>query len=97
MVWAAFSISGVGDLFKIAGPSYFDPPYIPSGKHFLYNNDPKYTANMVRDAWMQKTHRGTLLVMDWLPQISDINIIEAVRDHLDREQNKMQPRAKEEL
>lgn len=54
MIWAAFSISGVGNLFKIAGPSDFDPPYVPSGKHFLYNNDPKCTANMVRAAWMEK-------------------------------------------
>lgn len=51
---------------------------------------------MVRAVWMEKTHLRTLLVTDWPPQISDINIIEAVRDHLDRE-NKMQPRAKEEL
>jgi len=31
------------------------------------------------------------------PQSSDLNIIEAVWDHLDREWNKKQPTSKEEL
>ena len=35
--------------------------------------------------------------MDWLPQSPDLNIIEAVWDHLDRERNKGQPKSKEEL
>lgn len=35
--------------------------------------------------------------MDWPPQSPDLNIIEAVGDHLDRERNKRQPKSKEEL
>ena len=33
----------------------------------------------------RKTADETLTVMDWPPQGSDLNIIEAVWDHLDRE------------
>ena len=35
--------------------------------------------------------------MDWPPQSPDVNIIEAVWDHLDREINKGQHKSKEEL
>lgn len=40
--------------------------------------------------------KWTLSVMDWLPQSSDLNIIEAVWD-LNGEQNKRQPTSKEKL
>ena len=39
----------------------------------------------------------TLTVMDWPPQSPDLNIIEAVWGHLDREINKGQPKSKKEL
>ena len=39
----------------------------------------------------------TLTVMDWPPQSPDLNIIEAVCDHQDRERNKEQPMSREEL
>ena len=32
--------------------------------------------------------------MDWPPQSPDLNILEAVSDHLDRERNKGQPKSK---
>ena len=43
----------------------------------------------------RKTADKTLTVMDWPPLSPDLNIIEAVWDHLDRKINKVQP--KEEL
>ena len=45
----------------------------------------------------RKTADKTLKVMDWPPQSPDLNIMEAVLDHLDRERNKGQPKSKEEL
>ena len=44
----------------------------------------------------RKTADKTLTVIDWPPQSADLNIIEAVRDHLDRQINKGL-KSKEEL
>jgi len=60
----------------------------PSGKCNGFT-DPKHTATAVKANLDMKTHDG--------PQSPDLNIIEAVWDHVDRERNKRQPTSKEEL
>ena len=55
------------------------------------------TLITVKSYLKRKTADETLTVMDWLPQNPDLNIIEAVWDHQDRERNKGQPKFKEEL
>ena len=54
-------------------------------------------TNAVKSSLMRKTADKTLTVMDWPPQRPDLNIIEAVWDHLHRERNKGQAKTKEEL
>ena len=49
----------------------------------------------VKSYLKRKTVDKTLTVMDWPPQSPDLNITEAVWDHLDRERNKGQPKSKE--
>ena len=44
-----------------------------------------------------KTVDKILIAMDWPPRSPDLNIIEAVWDHLDREINKGQPKSKEKF
>ena len=65
--------------------------------NFQYHDDPKHTANGIEIILREKTCDKTLTVLDWPPQSPDLNIIEAVWDHLDRERNKGQPKSKEEL
>ena len=111
MVWGCISANGVGDLVKIEGIMNAEKyrqllihHAVPSGKRligngfiFQHDNDPKHTSNVVKAYLQKKEEAGTLTVLDWPPQSPDLNIIEAVWDHLDRERNKMQPSSKEEL
>ena len=77
---------------------------VPSGKrligkqfHFQYDNDRKYTAYVVMSYLDRKTCNQTGSVLTSLPQTHGLSILEAVRDHSDRELNKKQPVSKEEL
>ena len=68
---------------------------IGNGFIFQHDNDPKHTANAVKSYLEIKTYLET--VMDWPPQSLDLNIIETVWNHLNRERNKIQLKSKEEL
>lgn len=64
---------------------------------FQHYNDPKYTADAVKSYPERNTADKTLTVMDWPPLSRDLNIIEPLWEHLDREINKRQPIYKEEF
>ena len=66
---------------------------IGNGFIFQHDSDSKHTANAVKSYLERKTADKTLTVMD----CPDLNIIEAVWDHLDREINTRQPKSKDEL
>ena len=73
---------------------------IPSGRRligprftFQQDNDPKYTANKVKRYLKSKEDQGVLELMEWPPQSPDLNIIEAIWDHLDRKTTKFTGRA----
>ena len=77
---------------------------IPSGRRligprftFQQDNDPKYTANKVKRYLKRKEDQGVLELMEWPPQSPDLNIIEAIWDHLDRKKFEKQPKSQEEL
>lgn len=58
---------------------------------------PKPTANKVKQYQRRKEQQGVFELMEWPPQISDVNIIEQIWDHLDHEKNKIKPKYVEEL
>ena len=111
MVWACISASDVGHIVRIDGILNAEKyrqvlihHAIPSGKRpggncfiFQHDNDPKHTAHAVKSYLERKTTDRPLTVMDWPPQSPYLNIIEAVRDHLDRERHKRQPKSATEL
>ena len=51
---------------------------------FQQDNDPKHTANKFKRYLKRKEDQAVLELMEWPPQSRDLNIIEAIWDHLDR-------------
>ena len=102
MAWGCISASGVEDIVHIDGilnaenyRQILIHHVIPSGKRLIGNcfisqhdSDPKHTVHAVKSYLERKTTDRTLTVMDWLPQSRDLNIIEAVWYHLDRERHR---------
>lgn len=59
---------------------------------FQHGHNLKHNAAAVKSYLVRKTADKILRVMDWPLQGPTLNIIEAVRDHRDRERNKRQPK-----
>lgn len=64
---------------------------------FQPKNDPKHAANALNKHLDRKTHNRVLSVMDCLPQSPDLNVIEAMWDHPDKEHDTRQSTSNEEL
>lgn len=99
MVWAYVSANFAGDLVELMELqpqesairfSSTMPHHLESIRRWLnffyHDSDPKYTASATEVD--RKTYSGSLSVMDWPRQSPDYNIIGAVWDRVDREQNK---------
>ena len=110
-VWGCISAGGVGDLVRIDGimnaekyRQIFIHHAIQSGRRligprftFQQDNDPKHTANKFKRYLKRKEDQRVLELMEWPPHSRDLNIFEAIWDHLDRKKIKKQPKSQEEL
>ena len=66
---------------------------------FQHDNNPNHTAKKVKDYIQRKENQGQLQLMEWPPQSPEhnLNINEAVWNHLDRKKLEKQPTTAEEL
>ena len=110
-MWGAISASGTGDLVKMYG--IMDKKVyhhilvrhrIPSGSRligpgFLFqeDNDPKHSSNYCQNYLRQKESAGTLKMMDWPPQSTDLNPIEQIWGELENKLDRSIVHSKESL
>lgn len=108
MVWGCFSASGVGELDfidttmnaqyyvklleKNLAPSV-SKLNLPGHWIFQQDNDPKHTSRLAKE-WLQQ---NTPNMLDHPPQSPDLNPIENLWDHLDRQIRKRKITSKETL
>lgn len=111
MIWGYFGNNKVGDFVQVSGimdkhayKTIFEDHAIPSGKHligrgfiFQQDNDPKHTSKLCKEFLEQRFRRRRLNIMEWPPQSPDLNPIELLWDHLDREIRKTCPTSAKDL
>ena len=110
-VWGCISASGVGNLVRINGVLNAEKykqilihHAIPSGSRMIgtkcilqqYNN-PKHTANVIKNYLQRKEEQKVLEVMGWPPQSPDLNILESVWDYMKRQKDLRKPTSTEHL
>lgn len=110
-VWGCFNAYGVGNLYRIEGimdsavyldilnrqlvPSIHTLRQLAPGKKYIFqqDNDPKHTANVTKE-WLA---RKKLPMLVWPSQSPDLNPIENLWGHLDRQVMDRRPNSEEEL
>jgi transposase len=107
MVWGAFSRDGVGPIHRIegimTGAIYKDLlqgvmlPHaknkMPRGWIFQQDNDPKHTSSVVKNFMNQKKMR----LLPWPSQSPDLNPIENLWEHVERQLAGQRPSNKDKL
>lgn len=111
MIWGCFGNSKVGDLVEITGKldkegylAILRDHALPNGLSligrgfvFQQDNDPKHSSKLCKGYLEEQHRRRKVNVMEWPPQSPDLNPIELLWEHLDRELRKTCPTSKSDM
>ncbi|KAK1794182.1 hypothetical protein P4O66_011080 [Electrophorus voltai] len=88
----------------VEGPCKFEAAFLQIEEEYHWSqfflqqdNEPKHTADVIKNYLQRKEKQEILEVMVWPPQSPDLNIIQSVWDYMRRQKDLRKPTSTEDL